>query len=95
MKFLTVRELRNKSAKVWKELPEENDMIVTSNGKPVAILTAIGESDVVESLQIMRRARALQAVETMQRQSLRHGTDKLIAEEIDDQIRVARKTRRK
>ncbi|NLF09164.1 MAG: type II toxin-antitoxin system Phd/YefM family antitoxin, partial [Pirellulaceae bacterium] len=41
MKFVSVRELRARSADVWRQLSEEPDMVVTSNGKPVAILTAV------------------------------------------------------
>ncbi|RPI70123.1 MAG: type II toxin-antitoxin system Phd/YefM family antitoxin, partial [Geobacteraceae bacterium] len=40
MKFLSVRDLRGKSAQVWKELPAEREMIITSNGRPIAILAA-------------------------------------------------------
>ena len=62
MKFLSVRDLRGKSAKVWKDLPEEKEMIVTSNGRPIAILASIGESNVEESLAAFRQARAIGAV---------------------------------
>ena len=43
MKFLSVRDLRGKSAQIWKELPGEREMVVTSNGRPIAILAAITE----------------------------------------------------
>ncbi|NTW89032.1 MAG: type II toxin-antitoxin system Phd/YefM family antitoxin, partial [Desulfobulbaceae bacterium] len=38
MKFLSVRDLRGKSAQIWKDLPEEREMVITSNGRPIAIL---------------------------------------------------------
>lgn len=41
MKFLTVRDLRNKSAQIWKDLLEKKEMVITNNGKPVAILSSI------------------------------------------------------
>lgn len=34
MKFLPVRDLRSKSADVWKGLTAEREMVVTSNGRP-------------------------------------------------------------
>jgi len=33
MKFLSVRDLRSQSAKIWKELPAEKEMVITSNGR--------------------------------------------------------------
>jgi len=50
MKFISVRDLRGKSAKVWKELPAEREIVVTSNGRPIAILSAVSESNLEESL---------------------------------------------
>ena len=31
MRFLSVRELRGNSARVWAELPKEREMVVTNN----------------------------------------------------------------
>jgi antitoxin (DNA-binding transcriptional repressor) of toxin-antitoxin stability system len=43
MKFLSVRDLRSKSADVWKGLAEERELVVTSNGRPIAILSVVTE----------------------------------------------------
>jgi len=40
MKFLSVRDLRGKSSQVWRELPEQKEMVVTNNGRPIAILSS-------------------------------------------------------
>lgn len=95
MKFLSVRDLRGKAAKVWKELPEEKEMIVTSNGRPIAILASIGESNVEESLAAFRQARAIAAVAALQRRSVEQGTDRMSPEEIDGEIRAVRGKRRR
>ena len=58
MKFLSVRDLRGKSAQVWKDLPNEREMIITSNGRPVAILAAINETNLEESLKAFKRWQA-------------------------------------
>ena len=50
MKFVSVRDLRGKSADIWRELPEEREMVITSNGRPVAILAAVNESNLEQSL---------------------------------------------
>ena len=93
MKFLSVRDLRGKSAEVWKELPEEREMIITNNGRPIAILAAINESNLEESLAAFRQARAIEAVASLQRKSADQGTDKITMDEIDAEIRAVRKTR--
>jgi len=41
MKSLSVRDLKTKSSQVWKDLPEQKEMVVTSNGRPIALLLTI------------------------------------------------------
>jgi antitoxin (DNA-binding transcriptional repressor) of toxin-antitoxin stability system len=95
MKFLSVRDLRGKAAKIWKELPGEKEMVVTSNGRPIAILSSVGESNVEESLMAFRQARAIAAVAALQRRSVEQGTDRISPEEIDAEIRTVREKRRR
>jgi len=93
MKFLSVRDLRGKSAQIWKDLPEEREMVITSNGRPIAILAAISESNLEESLTAFRQARAVEAVAALQRRSADQGTDKISMDEIDAEIKAVRKSR--
>ena len=93
MKFLSVRDLRGKSAQVWKELPEEREMVVTSNGRPIAILAAITEANLEESLSAFRQARAVEAVVSLQRRSIQQGTNKISMDEINEEIKAVRKKR--
>jgi antitoxin (DNA-binding transcriptional repressor) of toxin-antitoxin stability system len=93
MKFLSVRDLRGKSAQIWKDLPEEREMIITSNGRPIAILAAISESNLEESLSAFRHARAVEAVAALQRRSVDQGTDQITVDEIDAEIKAVRKKR--
>jgi antitoxin (DNA-binding transcriptional repressor) of toxin-antitoxin stability system len=95
MKFLSVRDLRGNSARVWRDLPGEREMVVTSNGRPVAVLTAVNEGNVEQSLAIWRQVRATQAIAGIQRQSVQNGTDHLSIAEIDDEIAKLRQDRRK
>jgi len=91
MKFLSVRDLRGRSAQIWKELPEEREMIVTSNGRPIAILAAITEANLEESLSAFRRSRAVEAVVSLQRRSAEKGSDRISMDEINAEIRSVRK----
>ena len=93
MKFISVRDLRGKSAEVWKSLPAEKEVVVTSNGRPVAILSAVNETNLEESLSAIRRARAAEAVMSLQRRSVERGTDGIGMKEIDAEIRGVRKNR--
>lgn len=95
MKFLSVRDLRGNSARVWRELPNEKEMVVTSNGRPVALLTAVDQSSVEQSLAAWRRVRATQAISDIQRESARKGTDQLSMNDIDAEITKVRQGRRK
>jgi antitoxin (DNA-binding transcriptional repressor) of toxin-antitoxin stability system len=93
MKFISVRDLRGKSAQVWKELPQEREMIITSNGRPIAIIAAISDSNLEESLSAFRQARAVEAVASLQRRSVEMGSDKITMGEIDAEIKAVRKKR--
>lgn len=93
MRFLSVRELRNNSARIWEELPEEREMVVTNNGRPVAILATVGESNVEESLAAIRMARATLAVAQTQRRSAERGLDRLSPVEIEAEIAAVRRKR--
>ncbi len=93
MKFLSVRDLRSKSAQIWKELPGEREMVVTSNGRPIAILAAITEENLEEALVAFRRARAVDAVTSLQRRSVEQKTDGISMEEINTEIKAVRKKR--
>lgn len=95
MKFLSVRDLRGNSAQVWRELPREKEMIVTSNGRPVAVLTAVNESNVESSLAAWRQARALQVITDIQTESARQGLSNVSMDDIDSEIARVRQNRRK
>jgi antitoxin (DNA-binding transcriptional repressor) of toxin-antitoxin stability system len=95
MKFISVRDLRGKSADIWRELPEEREMVITSNGRPVAILAAVNESNLEESLAAFRQTRAIDAVASLQRRSVARGADALTSEDINAEIATVREARRR
>lgn len=93
MRFVSVRELRGQSAAVWKTLANEKDLIVTSNGKPIALLSAMSDENLEESLSALRRARAQAAATAMQQASVRAGTDRLSLHDINAEIDATRRQR--
>ena len=95
MRFMTVREMRGAGAALWRELPAEKEMVITSNGRPVAILSSVKGGDFEQSLENIRRARAVDAVTAIQSESLEKGTDRMSIREIDAVIADVRAKRRK
>ena len=94
MRFVTVRELRAGTAQLWAELPEEGEVVVTNNGRPVAILTPVDEAGLEAALSSIRRARAGAALDRIQRASLARGGDKISDAEIEAEIAAVRASRR-
>lgn len=92
MNFISVREFRSKSAIVWKNLSKQGELIITCNGKPIAIISSTNEKNLEEELQAIRRARAQLAVQTMQLNSVKKGLNKLSQKDIENEITSARKT---
>lgn len=93
MEFVTVRDLRLKPSDVWDKLAQQREIVLTSNGRPLAILAGVGENDVEEMMIALRRARAQVAVSRLRRAAAAHGTDKLSMAEIEAEIAEVRKAR--
>jgi antitoxin (DNA-binding transcriptional repressor) of toxin-antitoxin stability system len=94
MRFISVREMNTRPKEIWEKIKEE-ELVITLNGRPIALLSAVTEETLEKTLRMIRRSRALMALEEMQKESLAAGLDKMTAVEIDAQIRSVRKTRRK
>jgi prevent-host-death family protein len=95
MKFITVRDLRTTPAQVWKALPEEQEIVITNNGKPIALLTPLNDTDLEDTLASVRRARAINAVKKMQATAAAEGISDMTMVEIDQEIRAYRKSKNK
>ena len=93
MRFLSVRELRGKSAEIWRRLVEEREIVITSKGKPMALLSSVDEESFESALSALRTARALAAASSMQRRSSASKTGKLSFKEIDAEIARVRRER--
>ncbi|MCL2412459.1 MAG: type II toxin-antitoxin system Phd/YefM family antitoxin [Treponema sp.] len=94
MKFVTVRDFRTSPANIWKALPKEQEMVITNNGKPIALLTPLSDRNLEETLSAIRRAKAINAVKMIQQESIKNGTDKITMEEINSLIKKSRQERR-
>ena len=95
MQFISVRDFRTSSAKIWRELPKEREMVITNNGKPIALLTPLTDRNLEENLSAIRQAQAIMALKQIQQQSIENGTDKMTLDEINAIIADTRKRRKK
>ncbi len=92
MKFITIRELRNWPGKGWEELVEQ-DLVLTANGKPMALLVRV-EGDPEETLQVLRRTRAALALSRLRQQAAASGAARLRERVIESEVCAGRKVRR-
>lgn len=95
MRFVSVRDLRARSAEIWRQLAKEGEIVVTSNGKPIAILSAVSEETLEPAIAAIRRARAVAAVESMQQASVRAGADDMTDDEVEAEVAAVRSKRRR
>ena len=93
MKFVTAKDFRTQAASIWVDLPKEQEVVITLNGKPVAIMTATNDKDFEQSLCAIRRARAMEAVSSLQQASVQSGRDKIAEKEIQAEVKKVRSQR--
>ena len=95
MKIVSDREFRNEPGKVRKSLAEQ-DIIMTSRGKPYAVLLPIDEqSDMEEVLELAARIRAQMAISRVRKKAAEKGLNKLSSRDIDKEIETVRKQRKR
>lgn len=92
MKYLSTRELRNTPG-VVRDQVREDDLVLTANGKPVAILIGVNDGDIEETLTLLRQVRGQRALAKLQRDAVARGLDLMSADEIDAEIQAARAAR--
>ena len=73
MNFYSVRDLRTESKSVWADLRCGNEVVLTNNGKPSALMIDIPEGSFDEVVQAVRQAKAMIALNNMQRRAAREG----------------------
>jgi prevent-host-death family protein len=90
MKFISVRDFRIRPGDIWKQLKTNKDIIITSNGKPIAILNPVEDTNLESSITAFRRARAIMALEKLQKSAASRGLDRLTDKDIEKEIKSAR-----
>lgn len=93
MKFLSTRELRNRPGYV-RQLAQKEELVLTANGKPIAILLGVEEDELEETARAVRQAKAQLALSRLRKQAARRGADGMPASAIDREIRALRSRRK-
>jgi prevent-host-death family protein len=94
MKFVSARELRINPAPVLARVQEgDHEVVVTSHGKPVALMVSVTSDDFEDTLEALRRARAQVAVSRLRAHAQRQGLDALDTKDVDEEIRAIRSAR--
>jgi prevent-host-death family protein len=94
MKFVTVRDFRIRPGAVWSNLEKNEEVIITSNGKPIALLTGVSDINFDETLKALRRAKAELALSKMRAAALEKGLNRLSEKEIEAEIKSVRRSRK-
>ena len=92
MKFVSSREIRINPEPIFEAAEEGDEIIITSLGKPVALLVGV-DDDLEETVRLFRRAKTRTAVSRMRRAAAREGSAGMDRAEIEAEIGVARNER--
>ena len=73
MDFYSVRELGIESKDAWSSVLTGNEIVVTDEGKPAALMIDIPSGAFDETVQAVRQAKAMIAMNSMRRRAERAG----------------------
>ncbi len=88
MNFYSIRDLRTESKTIWKSLASGNEIVITNNGKPSALMIDIPEGSFDDVVQAVRQAKAMIALNNMRKKAAAAGF--MTDEEIEAEIQAAR-----
>ena len=93
MEFIPVRDFRLKPGKIWQKLKKSKKILITSNGKPIALLKDMTGRDIEEEIRADAVSRGIIALSKIRDHSRRKKLNTLSDKEIDLEIKNTRKTR--
>lgn len=81
MNFYSIRDLCTDTKSMWEQLSSGDEIVITNNGKPSALMINIPEGSFDEVIQAVRQAKAMIALNSMRRKAAKAG--QLTDEEIE------------
>ena len=88
MTFYTIRDLQKAHKSLWDSLSSGNDVIITNNGKPSALMLDISNGNFEETIRAIKQAQAMIAVNNMRKKAAAAGY--MTDDEINAEIQAAR-----
>lgn len=73
MNFYSMRDLRTESKNVWSNLNDGDEVVLTNNGKPSALVINIPDGYFDETVQAVRQAKAMIAMNSMRQKAAKEG----------------------
>ena len=83
MKFMSAREFRVNAGQMRRDLDRDEEVVLTANGRPFAIVSAVCPEVFDKELRAIRGARAKVAMERVRESAARAGTADMPMEKID------------
>lgn len=93
MKTLSVRDFRTRPAQARRLIDKEGQAVLASNGKPFALVLSVNEDTLDGAIAAVRRARALQAMEALQKGSMEQGKSRMTLAGINRVVSDVRRRR--
>jgi len=94
MNLIAIQDLKQ-PRRLKERLRAENELLLTSDGRPVAVLVNVGSAEDPESiLQSIRDSRSRLALSRIRETTRRTGVSRFTPEQIDREITAVRKTRK-
>ena len=90
MVFFSASALRTETKEMWQALDRSEDVVLTTNGKPRALVIDIPDGDLEMSLKMISSARATLALQRIRSNALAQGNADMSTEEIDAEIAAYR-----
>ena len=94
MSFVSFRELRTSTAKINDMLTDDGKIVVTSNGKPKALMIQVNEADFEETLAVLNQVKLTRAINNIRASAQRSGASAMTLDEINKEIAQSRIERR-
>ncbi len=94
MDFLPVKDLKA-PAKLRAKLSAAKELVITNNGKPMALMVPVAEGEDVESIiRALREARLRQSITQLRSEARSSGAAKLSLNEINKEIQTSRSSKK-
>ncbi len=94
MNLIAIKDLKQ-PRQLKERLRAEKELLLTSDGRPVAVLVNVGATEDPETvIQSIRDSRGRLALTRIRAAASRHGTAKLTLAQVNREIALARKSRR-